>query len=115
MEDIFQYWYKATVVRIIDADTLELDIDLGMQITRRETIRLNRVNAWEIRGVEREFGLEAKAFVAEQIPVGTTVQINTFLDRSGKYGRLLVDLYLEDGTCLNDVLVMHEHAKYVSY
>lgn len=108
------YQYRATVVRIIDADTIVLDIDLGIHTTRRETVRLNRVDAWELRGVEKSFGQKAKDFVSEFCPVDTVVDIETHLDKSGKYGRLLVDIY-RHGICLNDKLVAEEHARYVSY
>tara|TARA_B100000424_G_scaffold266744_2_gene258400 strand:- start:251 stop:598 length:348 start_codon:yes stop_codon:yes gene_type:complete len=109
------YWYNAKIVRIIDADTLELDIDLGLHVTRREVVRLNRVDAWEIRGVEKKLGDKAKQFVREKMPIGSTVAINTFMDKTGKYGRLLVDIYLPGGECLNDVLVKNEHARYVNF
>lgn len=110
-----KYWYDAKVIRIIDADTIELDIDLGMHVRRREIVRLNRVDAWELRGVEKKLGNKAKQFVQERLPIGSIVEVNTFFDRTGKYGRLLVDIYLSDGECLNDVLVTNELARYVEF
>tara|TARA_R110000851_G_scaffold302278_1_gene459056 strand:+ start:229 stop:570 length:342 start_codon:yes stop_codon:yes gene_type:complete len=108
------YWYKATVVRIIDADTIVLDIDLGMHLTREETVRLYRINAFELRGHEKYFGLKAKTFVEDFCPVNSAVDVHTYKDKAGKYGRLLADIYVED-ECLNDRLVEEEHARYVSY
>jgi micrococcal nuclease len=110
-----KYWYNARVVRVVDADTIEFDIDLGMHVTRREIVRLNRVDAWELRGIEKKLGNKAKKFVQDKMPIGSTVEINTYLDKTGKYGRLLADIYLPCGLCLNDALVENEHARYVNF
>ena len=70
------YWYKATLRRIYDADTIYADIDVGFGITIRgsngkgEALRLARINAPEIRGIQRSQGLEAKAWLEEQIKIG---------------------------------------------
>ena len=50
------YCFYAKVKRVVDADTIDLAIDCGFGIFRNERIRLAHVNAWEVRGEEREKG-----------------------------------------------------------
>lgn len=92
----FEYWYWAQVVKIYDGDSITLHIDQGMRTWRHdEKIRFMSIDAPEIRGEERPAGLIAKGALEEKIPVGTWLRINTYLDKSGKYGRLLVVIYKE--------------------
>lgn len=91
------YTYKAHVISVIDGDTLDLDVDLGFNTHLRERFRLMGINAPEIRGAERERGLEAKLFVEALLPLGKEVLVHTFKDRKEKYGRWLANIYLEDG------------------
>jgi len=99
-------WRQATVLRWYDADTPTLRIDLGFDIDGIKTpVRLlaegavttpddktdDSVDAWEMRGREREQGKLAKARVLELIPVGSTIRIWSKKGRGnkGKYGRWL--------------------------
>lgn len=126
------YHYRAYVDRVVDADTLDLEIDLGMGISTHQRVRLMGINAWETRGEEREKGLAAKQFVVDWLcrianlvneedleGACPRVYIRTELDSAGKYGRLLVWVYAkEDGVgteALNHVLVDEGHARYVDY
>ena len=59
------YWYKAKVVKIVDADTVDLMVSLGLHSYSEERFRLRGIDAWEVRGKEREKGLLAKARVEE--------------------------------------------------
>lgn len=119
------YEYQATVHRIVDADTLDLNVDLGMGVFTRQRIRLARVDAWEVRGEEREKGMAAKVRVAELL-AGTEdgpmkVIIRTKKDKRGKYGRYIAEVIIparqEDGILvpevnLSDKLVAEGHAEY---
>ena len=91
------YQYKATVLRVVDGDTLHLDVDLGF-FTRMEIIvRLYGLNTPEVRGAERAAGLRSKAYVTEVVPPGTLVVVKTY--KAEKYGRFLADIwYLPDST-----------------
>ena len=66
-----QYIYKATVTKVVDGDTVDLLVDCGFNIIRKERIRFYGVDAWETRGEERERGLKAKEFVLNLIPPGS--------------------------------------------
>lgn len=116
------YLYKARIATshdshpIYDADTLRIDIDLGLKTWRiNEPVRLARIDAWEVRGDEREKGLAARDYVRSVLEPGDEIMVRTYKDESGKFGRYLVDLFLDDERCLNDVLVDFGHAEYISY
>ena len=110
------YTYKAVVTKIVDGDTVDLDIDLGLSIWSKSTrIRLLNINTPEVRGKEREVGLAAKNFLISVIPVGTKMYITTSKDKRGKYGRLLGTLYTSKGVNINTLLLDEGHAKFVKY
>ena len=109
--------YQATVTRVIDADTVDMDVDLGFYITLRERFRLSRIDAWEVRGVERPEGLLAKdALIALFEEHGNRCVINTEKGK-GKYGRWIAEITLLGDTLINvsDWLVDQGHAEYRDY
>lgn len=112
------YTYTAKILRVIDADTMQLQIDLGLDTYRRITVRLYEVNAPE-RYTEE--GKEATQWVLGWISqyAPETCVVETFKDRREKFGRYLVRLYTEGITeapiCLNDALVEAGHAVPVTY
>lgn len=97
------FQYKAKVERIVDGDTLWVDVDLGFFLRQKMHLRLWRVNTPEIRGVERQEGLRAKQYVTDTLPPGTTVVIKTY--KIEKYGRFLADLYYLPGSTDSDQIL----------
>lgn len=100
--------YPAKVIKVYDGDTVTVDINLGFDITLQKSVRFADVNCLEVRGEEREEGLKARDALREKI-LGKDVVIETMLnskgnDRSGRYKRPLVRLYLGD-ECVSDWLV----------
>lgn len=88
------YNYKAIVTKIYDGDTITLDIDLGFGIwKKKQSIRLARIDAAEIRGEERPQGLIVRDTLREWIPLGTEIHLETVKDRTGKYGRYIGEIY----------------------
>jgi micrococcal nuclease len=106
------YEYRATVVRVLDGDTVELDIDYGRRIHQTEICRLYGINAPEVTGPTKVAGLAAASRLKELV-TGKRLIIHTHLDRNDKYGRLLVELWLADdpSQCLNHLLLREGHAK----
>lgn len=109
------YTYKAKLVRVIDGDTIDAEIDLGFNVLMRQRIRLYGINTPESRTrdlEEKERGLAAKQRLVELLPKEFVVE--TILNKRGKFGRVLGILHvdLEDGTRsnINDVLVEEGHA-----
>ena len=104
-----EYMYKAIVEKVVDGDTVDLLIDCGFNITRKERIRFYGVDAWETRGEEREAGLKAKDFVKSLLPVGSQCVVRTG-KQQGKFGRYLGEIFVDDKS-LNELLLEHGHAE----
>jgi micrococcal nuclease len=111
------YEYRATLVSVYDADTIRFDIDLGFKIwMSNQIVRLYGINAWEVRGDERERGLAAKEATLDQFTEhGNDIILKTIKDNTGKYGRWLGIITWEDGFNLNEWLVAEGHAKTATY
>ncbi len=107
------YEYRATVVRVVDGDTVDLDVDLGFGIVKRDRFRLSGIDAWETKGVERDKGIVAKLALTELIK-DMEVVIQTHKDRQEKYGRYLADLWYQS-TNVHQWLVEHGHAIKAEY
>ena len=83
------YTYQATVVNVVDGDTVDLDIDLGLHITKRERIRAKGINAPRLGTAA---GHAAKGAAQAFLPNGTVIVVRTYLDKTEKYGRLLATM-----------------------
>ena len=105
------YTYKALVERVVDADTIWLNIDLGFACWSRQKVRLRGIDAPEL---STKKGLEAKAFVEARLKEVPFVVIKTH--KSDKYDRYLADIFflkaeedggkvLSHGTFLNQELL----------
>ena len=104
------YEYKCTIVKIIDGDTVDVDIDLGFAVwLNKQRIRLFGVDTPESRtrdAEEKKFGILAKNFVKGRLPVGSMQILRTRMDDSrGKFGRILGEFVLEE-TTLNQLLIV---------
>lgn len=90
---VAMYEYRARLVRVIDGDSLVLDIDLGFDVWMcNRNVRLLGYNAPEIRGPERPMGLLAKKRLEQLLADRPEFTIATYKDRGDKYGRYLVDV-----------------------
>ena len=107
------FFYNATVVRVVDGDTIILDIDLGFDIIlRKQSVRLNGVDTPECRTkneVEKKAGFLAKAKVLSFCPEGARIQVKTSLNKKGKYGRILGTIYVDDLN-VNEYLIENNYA-----
>jgi micrococcal nuclease len=115
----YLYHYRAVIRDVYDGDTCRADLDLGLKIwVMDETLRLLRINAPEVRGVERPAGLLARDFLREQIQ-GKEVVVQTSKDSKGKYGRYLAEIWLkgegDQWININDLMVQQGHAVYHEY
>ncbi len=90
------YHYRGTVSRIIDGDTIEVNpFDLGDHTYRTRRIRIIEYNAPELfSGDDREAGALARDALADILPIGSKVYIETKLDRTS-FDRLLGIVYVE--------------------
>lgn len=108
------YEYLAEVVRVIDGDTLVLQVDNGFRSSYTDSFRLYGINAPEQRTrdlEEKRRGIAATEFLKSLLPIDGLVRVRTFKDRRGKYGRYLAQVFIDDsGTSVNDLMVEHGHA-----
>ena len=106
--------YKCTILRIVDGDTVDVDIDLGFGVwMRKERVRISGIDTPESRTrdkVEKVYGLKSKKFLQEQIKKAKKVSIKTYKgDETGKFGRILGDVFL-DGKSVNSLMCKKGHA-----
>jgi micrococcal nuclease len=89
------YQYKIKKInRVIDGDTVDLDIDLGFGITIKQRVRLKGINAAETRTLnseEKDKGLAAKEWLKKELSREGEWVIETI--KEDKYGRMLGTLY----------------------
>ena len=95
--------YRAKVIRVVDGDTVDVDIDLGFGIWQKnERVRIMGIDTPESRTrnkVEKKFGLAAKAKLQSLLGKDTVLKttINKKgVDMKGKFGRVLGDFLIED-------------------
>tara|TARA_Y100001937_G_scaffold82757_1_gene111991 strand:+ start:1215 stop:1601 length:387 start_codon:yes stop_codon:yes gene_type:complete len=85
------YEYKIKeVLKVVDGDTIDILIDLGFDLTKKERIRLSGIDTPECRTKnleEKELGLEAKNFLERRISECENLWVAT--EKDGKYGRML--------------------------
>jgi micrococcal nuclease len=107
------YKYRCKVLRVVDGDTVDVDIDLGFGIwVHRERIRVMGIDTPESRTrdlTEKAFGLAAKEFVKSLMPIGSSQIIKTQKDKTGKFGRVLGDFIIED-KLLTEHMIENYHA-----
>ena len=111
------YEYHCTIVRVIDGDTVDVDIDLGFSVwLKKQRIRLYGVDTPESRTrdtIEKSFGLLAKTFVSDRLPVGSEQVLRTKKDGSrGKFGRILGEFVCRESTINQLLLDTHNAVAY---
>lgn len=96
------YEYKCVIIKVIDGDTVEVDIDLGFGVwIREQRIRLLGIDTPESRSSDKKekvFGLVAKEFVEKMLPIGSEQVIITQMDAEEKFGRVLGDFVFNETT-----------------
>jgi micrococcal nuclease len=110
------YTYKIDVLRVIDGDTIDANIDLGFDVSVKKRIRFMGINTPESRTrdlEEKARGLAAKDRVKELLAEAEEVQLTSH--GVGKYGRCLGELQLSipnslTMTNLNKQLIEEGHA-----
>ena len=106
--------YKCKIVKVVDGDTTDVDIDLGFGVwLKKQRIRFFGIDTPESRTrdlEEKKYGLAAKKYVTDHMPLGSTQTLVTVKDGKGKYGRILGQFKLEDGSILNDNMIAEHHA-----
>ncbi len=113
------YTYKIFLLKVIDGDTIDAEIDLGFDIKVKKRIRLMGINAPESRTrdlEEKAKGLAAKDRVKQLLNDCDNIQLKSY--GVGKFGRCLGEIMLDkiDGNekltlvSLNELLIKEGHA-----
>ena len=111
---MYEYRIKK-VLKVVDGDTIDVDIDLGFNISYTQRVRLAGIDTPESRtkdAKEKALGLEVKDKLKKAIDAAKYVVVKTELpDSSEKYGRILGWVYL-DGSAksINEQLIEEGYA-----
>jgi micrococcal nuclease len=127
------YQYNAVIRNVVDGDTIEIDIDLGLSAwVHNEKIRLYGIDTPEVYGVKKGspewiLGNQSSEFVKQNLKENSQVIIETIKDKKEKYGRYLALIFIQidpelltgladvrsigDYFCLNDILIGKGFAK----
>ena len=111
--------YKCEILRVIDGDTVDVDIDLGFGVwLRKERVRIHGIDTPESRTrdlEEKKYGLAAKEFVKGYLKAGSDQLLQTEKDKTGKFGRILgkflvYDAKTDSQTHLGNIMIREHHA-----
>ncbi len=104
--------YKCKVTKVVDGDTVDVDIDLGFGVwLRDQRVRLYGIDTPESRTsdqFEKQYGKAATEFLKKWLD-GGDVTIKTHKDGRGKFGRILGELWVFD-TNVNKKMIEEHHA-----
>ena len=111
------YEYRCKVVKIIDGDTVDVDIDLGFGVwLHKERIRLFGIDTPESRTrdlEEKKYGLAAKEFLTGMLDDEGGIILKTHKDKTGKFGRILGELWRTTNYAdqsINNYMIDKHHA-----
>lgn len=100
------YKYKAKVIRVVDADTFDIEVDLGFGLKMTQRFRVNNYDApetWRPKNeAEKAHGLLATSRAEELVGDKEIIICSTKIP--GIYGRYGADIWLEDGRNYIDVM-----------
>ena len=114
------YEYRVNVLRVVDGDTVDVDIDLGFGVwLRKERVRIMGIDTPESRtsdSIEKVFGIASKNRLKELL--GEEAVLRTQVskdgeDMKGKFGRLLGDFMCVvngETRTVSNVLISEGHA-----
>jgi micrococcal nuclease len=106
---MYEYAIKE-VVKVVDGDTIDVLIDLGFDLTKKERIRLAGIDTPESRTrnlEEKKMGLEAKEYLQNKLDNCKNLRVKT--EKDGKYGRMLGWIHGNDEN-INNIMVTEGYA-----
>ena len=104
---MYTYFVKS-IDRVVDGDTIDISIDLGFDLTKKERVRLAGIDTPEKRTKdqkEKEMGYQATEFLEMHLMEATKLTVRT--EKDGKFGRMLGWLYKtdEDTMSINQIMI----------
>ena len=106
------YKYRVEVTRVVDGDTVDVDIDLGFGMTyKKQRVRMMGIDTPESRTRDLEekfYGLESKKYLVDLLDGATVTLVS---HDKGKFGRILGELFLgESNLSVNQIMIENYHA-----
>lgn len=111
---MYEYRVKK-LLNVVDGDTIDVDIDLGFDISLSKRVRMAGIDTPESRTtnkIEKALGLEAKEYLKKNIKDAKDIVIKTELpDSSEKYGRILGWIYADGSSkSINEMMIEDGYA-----
>lgn len=112
---------RAVVTSHVDGDTIRLRGAAGSTLLPRRgetSVRLLEIDSPEVAGSPAGaecFGAEASAALADLLPVGAEVRVERDEELFDRYDRMLLYLWADDGTFVNEALVREGYARAVLF
>lgn len=111
---MFEYRVKQ-VMKVVDGDTIDVDIDLGFSISYSQRLRLAGIDTPESRTtdkLEKSLGIESKEYLKSKFKDAKDIVVRTEKpDSSEKYGRILGWVYVNgDSKSLNEQMIEDGYA-----
>ena len=97
------YEYHATILKVVDGDTIDAHMDLGLEIGIRTRLRLAELDAPERN---TEAGKMAHLWLSDRLPVGLGVVVRTEKDRREKFGRYLAHVTVPGQTVTVNTMML---------
>jgi len=99
----FERYFRVRVDRVIDGDTLEASLYLGLGVwLNNQRLRLLGINAPEMKGETRALGIKVRDYLADALKRASDVVVRSDEESKGKYGRFLVVVLAKlDGKWVN--------------
>jgi micrococcal nuclease len=111
---LFEYRVQQ-VIKVVDGDTIDVDIDLGFSISYSQRLRLAGIDTPESRTtdkLEKSLGIESKDYLKSKFKDAKDIVVRTEKpDSSEKYGRILGWIYVNgDSKSLNEQMIEDGYA-----
>lgn len=110
-KEAVHYEYSAMPIRVIDGDTIVMEVDLGFRMKTTQSFRLLGINCPEKRGDEAEHGKLCTKFVQRTLDAGVphagfwwNVQVITHKNPDS-FGRWLAEVYVDGKNLVEDILI----------
>ena len=106
-------YFVSSVDRVVDGDTVDVTIDLGFDLTKKERVRLAGIDTPESRTrdlEEKAMGLEAKDHLTGMLESSDKLIVKT--EKDGKYGRMLGWFYKNEDAkySINETMIEQGYA-----
>ena len=107
------YRYKVSIVKVVDGDTVDVDIDLGFGMSyKKQRVRMLGIDTPESRTrdlVEKKFGKASKKHLKGILEAAESIELVSH--DKGKFGRILGDLFIgSNETSVNQQMIDAHHA-----